>query len=779
MSVQIEDVVSSRVAALHSFFDNSAFVIPSYQRAYSWNKEQVRNLITDIYTGLCALGSVNNPSEEYKFFGTIITVQRTKSFDSLGIQTPSVFHEIVDGQQRITTLSIMAIQLEIAIEEQYKLVMNDDLYVPYIEELSSIVEGYCRKLQNFYSTKGANTRFKVPSIIREESDLWQEGNYKSSLSNAVLYRIYSDRKYSADLFSNDLITINSNFIQQILAKIKVNDMTVFLHENDINSTIDFELEIPKIINRLSKLELWDRKHCQFDNQVVLDYSQQNTPLLSLVRLLLIAYYLTSKCVINHIIARKQNWAFDMFVSLNTTGIPLTAIETFRANLLGHTRDLGSNFELKKEIHEQIIDLYTNREYGVQSYFDKEADVTRKMKKTNEFVTTFALAYNGFKLGYDLQRQRTWLRDSLNEHMQSVRNKSSRDRGEAVKLYMLRIKYLLKFLSMRDAVVSYGMVNEVLQASPNIDMAMLCLCFLDNVNHTIVDALLSRFYENTSVNNTRAQSDFTEIVLAVTAFFALWRSSRGTNGLPDVYRSAMLQYFSFDPKDRTFQFNAANVKQYLREKLVTHVDGKNLLDRKTWVSSAGHELRFQRMKDLSRFVIFMSLDNTTSDPDNLGLMVPASYGFAHWANLISWRNSHYATIEHIAPQNPGENSAWDSALYDDRDLFDRIGNLALLPTSINSAVGNNAWAGKWIYYSHLAEANPQKLNDLNGLAKSVGISLKPNTIKLLRNAQFSYHMDPIVSVGMDGTWDADLVERRTKRMLEIFHDRMMQWLKVEE
>jgi hypothetical protein len=41
------------------------------------------------------------------------------------------------------------------------------------------------------------------------------------------------------------------------------------------------------------------------------------------------------------------------------------------------------------------------------------------------------------------------------------------------------------------------------------------------------------------------------------------------------------------------------------------------------------------------------------------------------------------------------------------------------------------------------------------------------------------MDPIVAVGMDGTWGADLVERRTKRMLEIFHDRMMQWLHVEE
>jgi hypothetical protein len=293
----------------------------------------------------------------------------------------------------------------------------------------------------------------------------------------------------------------------------------------------------------------------------------------------------------------------------------------------------------------------------------------------------------------------------------------------------------------------------------------------------VHSLLSRFYEQVIQKKANAIDNFIDMIFAVTAFFALWRSVRGTSGLPDVYREGMSDYFSYmatNKQTKSFELNVADVKKYLRAKLNVN-DGKDLLDKQTWILLAERGLRFRGMQDLSRFVLFISINNTTKDKDDHRLMIPATSGFAVWADQYTWQSSQYATIEHIAPQNPGQNTPWDKALYDERDLYDRIGNLTLLPTSINSSVGNSSWASKWIYYKHLAEVNPHEINNLQILAQNAGVQLRPNTIKLLRNAKFNYHMESIVAVGIDGKWDADLVEKRTTRMLEIFHARMLEWL----
>jgi hypothetical protein len=773
MSDQISEVVSSKVKLSHSFFENQAFVIPSYQRSYSWGKSQVLNLLADMYGGLVSLGYVQTPSEEYTFFGTIITVLKNNDFENYGPQTPGQFHEIVDGQQRIITLSLVAMSLEDEINKQCQVVVNNQQYDAFSEELTSISNMYCRKLQNTYSAKSQNSRYRIPLIIREESDRWQEGEYKSTLSRLVKGVINSEKLPDIVSHQTDLMLMNLQYIHYIVQGIKTNNTNVFLNDGDVDLIAEFDLDIPRIITKISDFDLWDRKNVRFKSQIIAESSQPDTPLIALVRLLLLAYYMTNKCVVNHIVAKKQNWAFDMFVSLNTTGIPLTAIETFRANLLVQIKSLMSNnIDMQKDVQHHVVDLYTNQEHGVYTYFDREIDVNKKAKKTKEFITTFALLYNGKKLGYDLQRQRNWLQDTLNE---CASHKTSRERSDAIKLYISRIQHLLKFLVMRDRMVLEGITPSNLQSAANIDTAKLCLRFLVDVNHTIVDALLSRFYERVVTHKNTGQDDFVQSVCAVTAFFALWRSVRGTSGLPDVYRSGMSKHFAYFSNEHTLNLNIVDLKKYLRDKLASHVDGKNLMEKSVWVSLAERELRFRGMKDLSRFVIFIALDNTVKDGANPGLMVPAAQGYAEWATFSNWTSSHYATIEHIAPQNPDPNGNWDAALYDDRDLFDRVGNLALLPVSINSSVGNSSWVTKWIHYSHLAEADPQKSTELGDFAKSLGIVLKPSTIKLLQRAQFNYHMDPIVAVGKDGIWNADLVEKRTRRMLEIFHDRMMKWL----
>ena len=78
------------------------FRIPDYQRPYSWGKEQAAELLSDIQDA-----ADRNPEEPY-FLGSIVLVK--------GSDSPEA--DVIDGQQRLTTLTILFAMLrELAVDE--------------------------------------------------------------------------------------------------------------------------------------------------------------------------------------------------------------------------------------------------------------------------------------------------------------------------------------------------------------------------------------------------------------------------------------------------------------------------------------------------------------------------------------------------------------------------------------------------------------------------------------------------------------------------------------
>lgn len=78
---------------VHELFSSQTkahYVVPPYQREYSWHRAQWEALFADLVE-----------SEDEHFLGTIITLSRTK--DSLS----GPVLEVIDGQQRLTTLTIL------------------------------------------------------------------------------------------------------------------------------------------------------------------------------------------------------------------------------------------------------------------------------------------------------------------------------------------------------------------------------------------------------------------------------------------------------------------------------------------------------------------------------------------------------------------------------------------------------------------------------------------------------------------------------------------------
>jgi uncharacterized protein with ParB-like and HNH nuclease domain len=85
------------------FSDDFEFTIPGYQRPYSWDTEKAEALLNDL---LSASGGENKKIEDIEpyFLGCIVLI-KGKSRDA----------EVVDGQQRLTTLTILLAALRASI----------------------------------------------------------------------------------------------------------------------------------------------------------------------------------------------------------------------------------------------------------------------------------------------------------------------------------------------------------------------------------------------------------------------------------------------------------------------------------------------------------------------------------------------------------------------------------------------------------------------------------------------------------------------------------------
>jgi len=118
--------------------ENKKFIIPSYQRPYSWSVDNAEQLIDDIYK------SSQSDEKEY-FIGSMICISKGHNH-----------YEVVDGQQRLTTLSIIVSELKKIIpihgikDDLQKRVLPIDVYSDETDEPRLIVRKKEYDLYKYY-----------------------------------------------------------------------------------------------------------------------------------------------------------------------------------------------------------------------------------------------------------------------------------------------------------------------------------------------------------------------------------------------------------------------------------------------------------------------------------------------------------------------------------------------------------------------------------------------------------------------------------------------------
>lgn len=730
--------------------------IPLYQRDYSWDSDNIEQLLEDLTRGIqrIASGEVGDDSKEIRFLGTIITVVEPNRNHIYPVEiqaVPSRIEKLIDGQQRVSTIALMATLLTKRLTEiKNKIKSNNPIY-DQVNEICDI--WISQKLASIFSFDlGRGTPRLKPKIIRGAKDYWTRTDdvdvaYKSELSNYLghFIKAYTDKTafpcLTKDKYGNTLLYQNGRRIESWLKK------TVSTaheeHSNDEFSTAE------QILNNFSQDLLWE-----FERQDLVDIVKERNfadkksnsyVLCELIQTLSVCHYLLDRCCFTIIQPTDDDWAFDMFQSLNATGTPLTAIETFKPTVV-NTVDGEDGHQFKDSDSDKSFKK-------VEKFLSEATTAAQKNKRTNDYLTSFFVAYDGRTMSTHFSYQRKVLNnvyESLTEF--TAKENFVKKMGNYAEFYQKWIKYDGKDNSSFPGIGT----------SSDADLASMLILFLKASNHKMAITILGRMYDSVIDNDLGSIEAFNNIVKIVAGYYFLWRTAYSNSGLDSTYRE-------FFKKNNDFSLEA--VKTFLREAL----KNKGIAVKEEWKDKAKKYLKYDSTgKDVIRLALLIVAHDTIPDDSNKGLIKIGREGCSKYLCLEKWLSNDLKTIEHIAPQT--NNNLWDTDLYKTHiEPYQSLGNLTLLPQQLNSSAGNKGWKEKLLYYQSVAETDPDKIASIEHRAQKLGITFNDDTINILKGCNFNQHLSSISSLTIEDCWDKVLVDKRTDVMLDIIWDRVSKWI----
>ena len=241
----IKSVNNYPISQLFDPESNVIYSVPMYQREYTWNKGQWETLFDDVYE-----------NENGYFLGSIICINQ--SDDALQSQQL----EVVDGQQRLTTISILFAAV-------YGYLCG--VIKKPVEKLANAGNRRIYKAFNFFQSK-------LEALFEENNDIGEVLNYLDKLNQACLVKIevssHSDAYTLFESLNNRGVPLTAIDLikNKLLAKLDVS------HTEQIQSYFDqwirvlsFYKAVPSRLAALMQVGLRDlEKLIYYEEYVVID-----------------------------------------------------------------------------------------------------------------------------------------------------------------------------------------------------------------------------------------------------------------------------------------------------------------------------------------------------------------------------------------------------------------------------------------------------------------------------------------------------------------------------
>lgn len=770
--MRVDDLFKATAASLQDTMTSHAgkagFRIPEYQRSYSWDREKVDRLFEDMANGFYHL--TRNNDESFTFLGTLILVSERNKEDTF----PGSSLEIVDGQQRLTTLILIFCALIEAIDEQHHILDNlpENQREWLSEEVKFQMDALYECVIGQLPSRGQS--FPFPRLVRSGDTRGREVSeteYRSVISS-FLYgfgRCYEENNLSAFTFSytgDD--SSEASLIGDIYKRIKTH-VSHISSPPDGKNGLGYEVITSRQIGHKGIKRLFEKLNIYGDEERdrVLSAIGKGTEADRIVRLVLVSSYMMRCVVLTRVETDDESSAFDIFDALNTTGEPLTAVETLKPRVIQYESKEGTKY--KGSPSEQAFDR-------IREYLDDHfSNPDQRQKETKELIVSYALYVDGTKLPKSLSYQRKHLRTCFKK-IEDINNKKISNIDQA-RRFVSGLGELAQFRWEYWNKENVGALGGWL-SGPILDDVQLCVRFLWDMKTSLVIPPLARYWSEFKDKGDKAE-EFRDVVRALTAFVVLRRGATGSTGRIDgELRSLMTNGALGENESLCVGLTDTNTPPSLDKfklALQSRLGSEAIKDvnEESWVRRTSENPLAKSSTSLTRFLLLAAADQSKPDSSNPGLwsrddVVPTDE--RSYLTYKSWIDDKYSTVEHIAPETEPP-SGWDESIYRRQETRQTLGNLILLPQVENSKVGNAGWSMKKLFYSTFMESKPSERKKLFLEARSKGFSYTETTEKLVGTERLHF-LDPLKEVD---SWDEKLIHDRSENTCRLAWKRISPWL----
>lgn len=779
-------------ATLYDYFGgNSNLLIPEFQREFSWGEDNVNQLIADIQQGIAKLDkSMPLPQRSdtcSKFLGCLIQWDREARPIEDFVVTPGINYvnrvcELIDGQQRVSTLTLLFCEAYFQLES---LGARLDLSIEQERELA----GFVARVQDDWllprfsrsGSSGAAPK-RRPVLVRQGTDKWNHAGpsqYQSSIAayvHQVLRSIDAGRPLvKPKTVGPDIAAVVGRIEEKLSEYAQVGIDVLAAHYDQAELLA----------------ELYAGRQ-PVDLEAYIASSPTNRDLIvSIVALVALLHYLLHYCAFTVITSPNQDTALDMFQSLNATGVQLTAVQLLKPWVSQAFRNNGASFT-----SDPVFDLFEEVNSWLNSGRNSAA-------KTTQFFLKFGLGVFGDEPLNALSAQRHWLLGKF-QSFTSGGTDLVRTR-ELVRLMRHFVSYLDAFyFQKRESLFSatpppgHGSRNiyerfklthgSSLTTYALTDPVVTCLMFLTDAKHDLAHSFLAlyfaKFQEADAANALACKQEFEKVALMVTACFVLWRGLLSEKYPDGAYRRVLARHCY---TSGAFDGRAHRVGRALFRELRAGVrEGGPPRRLKTSGARLAKGLKYRAgAQTLMRFVLILAahrkVPSSTAMPSfkEHGLVVVDPAGPDYLYPDV-WLGADYKSIEHVAPQKllghvGTVGSHWSPTFATASDSIHSIGNLTLLSSALNAST---------------PEDPASKKNHYEGLiAPGASPGVTPTAAELMRTSALLGHLVPVylrLSHWLDdlrtspgapssNAWDEAFINRRARNIADVVMHDLLSWL----
>ena len=766
MGGKIHEIFEVAAASVYDTFTSHpgdvGFRIPLYQRVYSWDVAHINRLYEDVIAGLLGASEAAPP---VTFLGSVIVAKehgdRESTFKGTSLS-------VIDGQQRLTTVSLILCRLLLHVSYRWQeLDLPAGALRDWLSSEQEAVGGDLLEciLGEIKARKSERTFFNhFPRLVREQADTratQQGAAIYDSLISAYLFQVgefYYNSEEGSFQFNHGKSEDEFNKFEERtnLIKALVENFENGIEQENIPAAPDGQqlfLEDRFRKNLFSTVRDFDESH----KAIKEDIKKTDSEALSrLLRVLALSNYVLHRVGLTRVEAAETSYAFDIFEALNTSGEPLTAIETFRPQVVRYENETA---EYRGSKSEKIFDY-------LEQHFDQYSNTERKNREAKEVILQQALYVSGRKIPLKLADQRSYLRGAFD---------NTKGKKEFIRSFREIVDYRHRCWSS----------NNIPNQEREVPEVALCLQFLKDVQKSLTVPILARYLAE--AQQRKDPTIFADAVKALTAFTILRRGATGgTAGIDTDFRSLMAN----GPKGRLDGLESVplcvgtgkkpnqlpdvgTLQAYLKSYLAAVINGGLSLEnwRKLFVQVPIYRDGGTR---LCRFLILAASHKSVPCNKNPGLITEGKLRPDNdCLNHASWKLDDFSTTEHIAPDNAA--GGWEANIYDVTNLKHTIGNLSLLPKEANSAIGNTPWKKKRHFYKACAATTTEVVEEEIRAASEGGVEFTGKLKDLLMGQQA---LPTLSAIGAVEVWNQSMIVRRSENMADRIWSNIGPWLDLK-